>query len=164
MTVGIFSAKQIQDTLEEMGVSHLIWIPDSTFGSWEEALEQSSKLQLLRVCREGEAWPLAAGLHIAGASPVVVMQSTGLFESGDALRNVLFDLQLPLFAIIGARNWLIPDSPDSARRFTFPIVEAWGLKHVFIESEEQTSQLADHYAACQAARVPGAVVIAEGKG
>jgi len=62
--------------------------------------DKSHALTLLRVCREGEAWPLAAGLHLGGQSPLVIMQVTGLFESGDALRNVLFDLKLPIFAIL----------------------------------------------------------------
>ena len=74
-----------------------------------------SKLSLVRVCREGEAWTIAAGLYLGGQRPLVVIQNTGLFESGDALRNVLFDLGLPLFALIGYRNYLVPDSPDTAR-------------------------------------------------
>jgi hypothetical protein len=32
------------------------------------------------------------------------MQTTGLFESGDALRNVLFDLSLPIYSLIGVRK------------------------------------------------------------
>ena len=52
------------------------------------------------------------------------MQTTGLFESGDALRNTLFDLGLPLLAVIGARNWLVADSPDTAKRFAQPVLEA----------------------------------------
>ena len=120
-------------------------------------------MELVRICREGEAWPLAAGLLLGGKSPVVVMQATGLFESGDALRNTLFDLQLPIYAIVGARSWLVEGSRDSAKRFVEPILRAWGIDYVLIASEAQKSQLGVHYVACRQAERPGVALIAEGR-
>src|SRR5688572_13910263 len=128
----MFSGPEIVAALEAAGITHAIWVPDSTTGPWESALESSSSLSLVRVCREGEAWPLAAGLHLGGKTPLIIMQTTGLFESGDALRNVLFDLKLPILSLIGVRNWLVEGSRDSARRFAEPIFQAWGVKHVWI--------------------------------
>ena len=160
----MFTGSEIVATFEQLGVTHVVWVPDSTFGMWEAALEEASSLRLIRVCREGEAWPLAAGLHVGGQCPVIVMQTTGLFESGDALRNVLFDLQLPLFAVIGARNWLIPDSRDSAKRFAAGIIEAWGLDHVLIREEAEKPRLAQHYRDCLERQRAGAVLMAEGSG
>ena len=84
----MFTGQEIVHTLEQLGVSHVVWVPDSTFGTWEADLEASRRLELLRVCREGEAWPLAAGLQLGGQSPLIMMQTTGLFESGDALLEV----------------------------------------------------------------------------
>jgi sulfopyruvate decarboxylase TPP-binding subunit len=155
--------REIADTLVALGVTHVVWLPDSTLGAWEGALEAASGLTLVRVCREGEAWPLAAGLWLGGRQPIVVMQSTGLFESGDALRNALFDLRAPLFAVIGYRSYLIPDSPDSARTFAEPILRAWGIDYVVVASEQETTRLAEHYRACQAAGKPGAVLWGEGR-
>jgi sulfopyruvate decarboxylase TPP-binding subunit len=160
----MFTGPEIVDIFEQLGVTHVVWLPDSTFGLWEPALEAAQQLRLIRVCREGEAWPLAAGLHVGGKSPIVVMQTTGFFESGDAMRNVLFDLQLPIFAVIGARNWLIPDSRDSAKRFADPIVNAWGLDYVLIGEEADKPRLAEHYRACSDVKRPGAVLLAEGRG
>ena len=87
----MFAGKQVTGVLEAAGVTHVIWLPDSELGQWEADLEASRQLQLIRVCREGEAWTLAAGLWLGGCRPVILIQSTGLFESGDALRNTLFD-------------------------------------------------------------------------
>ncbi|MBC8356521.1 MAG: hypothetical protein H8E66_31460 [Planctomycetes bacterium] len=160
----MFTGSEIVEILEQSGVTHVVWLPDSTLGPWESDLESSSKLRLIRVCREGEAWPLAAGLLVAGQAPIVMMQTTGLFESGDAMRNVLFDLRLPVFAVIGARNWLVTDSGDSARRFTEPIVQAWGLDCVLIGQPSDKPKLADHYQACVHARQAGIVLLAEESG
>jgi len=156
----IFNGVEIESELRDLGVSHVIWIPDSDIGQWEPALE-SSPVDLIRVCREGEAWPLAAGLIVGGAAPIVVLQTTGLFESGDALRNVAHDLQLPVFAIVGARNWLNPASKDSAKRFAEPVLGAWDIDYVVIQSEQERPRLGEHYRHCQADNKPGIVLLAE---
>ena len=160
----MFQGTEIAAIFGELGISHAVWLPDSDLGKWESALEDSPQLRLLRVCREGEAWPLAAGLYLGGKSPIVMMQTTGLFESGDALRHVLFDLQLPLFALIGARNWLVPDSPDSARRFTQPILDAWQVDCLWVQQAGDKPKLAEFYRRQQQAARPGFAILAEGRG
>jgi sulfopyruvate decarboxylase TPP-binding subunit len=157
----MFTGTEVVAALEDLGITHVIWVPDSSTGSWETALTLSSKLQLIRVCREGEAWPLAAGLHVGGKSPLIVMQTTGLFESGDALRNVLFDLKLPIYALVGVRNGLAQQSRDSAKFFAEPIVRAWGIEAVWIRERAEFQLLTAHYRACQAANRAGMALLAE---
>ena len=126
---GRCSGQDVAVALEAAGFTHVVWLPDSHIGRWEEALE-SSPLALVRVTREGEAIALAAGLMLGGARPIVMIQCTGLFEAGDALRNVVYDLQLPLKLLVGVRNgqaFLQSRTNDSAARFTDPIVRAWGI-------------------------------------
>lgn len=159
----MYSGEEIVDTLSQLGVSHVVWLPDSALGPWEAALESSRDIELVRVCREGEAWPLAAGLHLGGKSPLVVMQTTGLFESGDALRNALFDFRLPLFSIIGARSWLVENSADTAKKFAEPILKAWGLDYRLVANADEKPKLAEHYRHCRQAGKAGAVLVAEGR-
>lgn len=159
----MFTGSEIAQALSQMEISHAIWLPDSIMGTWEKSLEASPTLQLIRVCREGEAWPLAAGLHLGGESPVVIMQTTGLFESSDAMRNVVFDLKLPIFAIVGARNWLVTGSQDSALRFTEPVMKAWSISHRLIATVDDKPKLVEHYHRCRQSNTAGAVLIAEGR-
>ncbi|HEY2838900.1 MAG TPA: thiamine pyrophosphate-binding protein [Pirellulales bacterium] len=160
----ILPGEQVVRTIEALGVTHVVWLPDSAIGPWQQALEASTSVTLVRVCREGEAWTIAAGLWLGGKRPLVVIQNTGLFESGDALRNVLFDLRLPIFALIGYRGYLVPNSADTAKLLTEPILHAWGIERVLIDSPEELPRLASFYRDCQAAGVPGVALIAEGKG
>lgn len=158
----MFTGPEIVAALQALAVTHVVWVPDTAVGPWEQALEAAAGLKLVRVCREGEAWPLAAGLHLGGQSPLVVMQTTGLFESGDALRNVLFDLKLPIFSLIGVRNALVGDSHDSAKTFAEPILRAWGIDCIWIAQPADKPLLAEHYHRCQSAGRAGAVLLAEG--
>jgi len=159
----MFSGEQMAAELTSLGFTHVVWLPDSTLGQWEKALSSAPRLKLIRVCREGEAWAIAAGLHLGGARPLVVIQCTGLFESGDSLRNAIYDYGLPLFAIVGYRSALNPAANDSARTFTEPNLKSWGLEFRLIDRPEKLLELRTHYNACRAANRPGVVLIAEGR-
>jgi sulfopyruvate decarboxylase TPP-binding subunit len=117
----------------------------------------------VRVCREGEAWQVAAGLYLGGATPLVMIQCTGLFESGDALRNALHDWKLPIFSIIGYRSYRdqakLPG--DTCLVFTEPILDAWRIDYRLITEPSQLGDIGQHYTVCRAAGRAGAVVIAE---
>lgn len=161
----MFSADEFVAQLDSQSVTHVVSVPDSTLGEWYPALQASTSISLIQVCREGEAWAVAAGLHVGGAAPVVLIQCTGLFESGDALRNAIHDYGLPLFAIIGYRSYLNQSSlpGDTARIFTEPILSAWQLDTVLIDAPDKKHLLTDHYRDCRAEGRPGIALLAEGR-
>jgi sulfopyruvate decarboxylase TPP-binding subunit len=161
----MFAGEQIAALLEQLGVTHVVTVPDSTIGRWQTAIEQRAATRLVRVCREGEAWQVAAGLHLGGATPLVLIQCTGLLESGDAIRNAIHDLGLPLFAIIGYRSYLNQDTipGDTCLIFTEPTLDAWKIDYRLITDETQVDEISAHWSACRRDNVPGAILLAEGK-
>ena len=160
----MFTPEEIVAAFTELGITHVVWIPDTTTGQWDNALQAAPEIQLIQVCREGEAWALAAGLYLGGAKPIVVIQCTGFFESGDAMRNIVHDYKLPIFALVGYSSYLNASSlpGDTCLKFTEPVLEAWALNTVFIDSEEKKPKLAEHYRACVENNVPGIALMAEG--
>ena len=160
----MFTPEEIVAAFTELGITHVVWIPDTTTGQWDNALQAAPEIQLIQVCREGEAWALAAGLYLGGAKPIVVIQCTGFFESGDAMRNIVHDYKLPIYGLVGYRSYLNASSlpGDTCLKFTEPVLEAWALNTVFIDSEEKRPKLAEHYRACVENNVPGIALMAEG--
>lgn len=123
--------------LESAGFTHLVWVPDSHLGTWDAALA-NSRLAPIRVCREGEAVGVAAGLMLGGASPVVAIQCTGFFEAGDAIRNVVHDLKLPLKMVVGVRSYRAfreGKSKDNCAHFAEKLVAAWELPFAWCDPE-----------------------------
>ncbi|MSU78328.1 MAG: hypothetical protein EXS16_09545 [Gemmataceae bacterium] len=150
--------------LERVGITHVVWIPDSELGTWEPALRASAKLTLVRVCREGEAFTLAAGLLLGGKKPIVMVQCTGLFEAGDALRNVVHDMKLPIFFVVGVRSWYLQQkeaTTDTCPIFSEPIMNAWQIQYRLLDSSHSADDLANAYLESQHADRAGAVLIAE---
>ena len=99
------TARSVVDSLIGCGTTHVVWLPDTESGFLYETLRDEPRLRLVPVCREGEAVPVAAGLLVAGQKPVIIIQSTGLYESGDSLRGMAIDYRLPLLFLIGYRGY-----------------------------------------------------------
>jgi sulfopyruvate decarboxylase subunit alpha len=161
----MFTGEQIVALLTDVGVTHVVTVPDSTIGPWQDAIARETRLGLVRVCREGEAWGVAAGLWLGGATPVVMIQCTGLFESGDALRNVLHDWKVPVFSFVGYRSYLNQDAipGDTCLTFTEPVLDAWRVDWRLIARPSELDVVRAHYLACRDAGRAGAALIAEGR-
>lgn len=161
----MFSGPQVSALLARLGITHVVTVPDSTIGQWEDAITSTPGVRLVRVCREGEAWAVAGGLCLGGARPLVMIQCTGLFESGDALRNILHDWKLPVPSVIGYRSYLSQDTlpGDTCLVFTEPILDAWGIDYRLVTKAAEVEFVAGHLEACLAAGQPGAILVAEGK-
>jgi sulfopyruvate decarboxylase TPP-binding subunit len=163
--ISAVTGAEVADLFAEMGITHVIAVPDSTLGPWHAAIRAHPALKLVSVCREGEAWAIAGGLHLGGARPLVLIQCTGLFESGDSLRNIVWDWKLPIFSVIGYRSYLKQDTlpGDTCLVFTEPLMDAWRLDWKLIVERAQLGEIASHYANCMQRGVAGAIVVAEGR-
>ena len=154
------TAGKIIDEFKKCGVTHIVCLPDSESQSVYEAIISQPDFTLVPVCREGEAIAIAAGLMLGGKEPVVLHQSTGFFESGDSVRGLALDLQLPLLLLIGYRGWR-HDSPmtDSAAIFIEPILDAWGIKHHLVETDDDVERISLGFKEAQETQKPVVVLI-----
>ncbi len=150
--------------LKQCGVSHVVWVPDSELGTWDKALSADRDVKLIRVCREGEAMAVAAGLLLGGRRPAVVIQCTGLFEAGDSLRNVVHDLKLPLFLIVGIRGYYAHQrgaTGDTCPVFAEPILRAWQIPYVLLDRRHTVTDLTAAFKRAREENRAAAVLLAE---
>ncbi|MFM7072816.1 MAG: hypothetical protein ACKO38_13590 [Planctomycetota bacterium] len=153
--------------LRSAGVAYLIGIPDSStaelFGRPlttlaagsperdvmdrdpperkrpERQLPDLERPAVITVCREGEAFALAAGLWAGGVRCVVWMQSTGLFASGDSIRSVGQELRVPVPLVVGWRGRLGKPNAgqfDTATELLEPTLQAWRIPYVLAETPD----------------------------
>ena len=81
------SASRLAAALEGLGVTHAVGLPDTSLSTLFRRLADGAVVRTVGVTREGEAFAVASGLWMGGATPVVLVQNTGLLEAGDALRG-----------------------------------------------------------------------------
>jgi len=158
------AASAVIDELLACGITHAVWLVDSETGSMYEALvaaEQAGRLETVPVCREGEAIPLAMGLLIGGKKPVVIIQNTGLFESGDALRGQAIDYQLPILMLIGYRGYREDPATivDSAATYLEPVLDAYRVPHWLLQGNNVHQLVRQAVAAAEERQGPVAILV-----
>ena len=135
-------SERIVQSLQDLGMSHAVGIPDNCSRIIYELLEVETRVEVVRVCREGEAWAVASGLWIGGKQPVVIIQNTGFLESGDALRGTAVEMGVPLVTLIDYRGHHTlsqprPEIVDSAARLFEPTLRAWEVPYHFLKDGEE---------------------------
>lgn len=132
----------IVEELKRNDITHVVWLPDSETNFMYHLLTNEPSLDLVPVCREGETMAIAAGLWVGGMKPVVLIQNTGIFESGDSIRGLGLDVNQPLVMLIGYRGWSRHGiTTDSAARFIEHILHAWGINYYLIEDDNDASRI-----------------------
>jgi sulfopyruvate decarboxylase TPP-binding subunit len=153
-------ADMIIAELKRCHITHVVWLAHSEVGPVYDIVVSDPEFTLVPVCREGEAVPVAAGLWMGGKNPVVLHQSTGLYDAGDSIRGLALALRLPLLLLIGYRGWRPkPPFTDSAATFLEPILDTWGIKHYLLDSPEGVGKVSMAYQEAHETSRPVAVLI-----
>jgi len=179
----ISTLETVLAALEGAGVTHVLGIPDNTSGPLFDALARHPSIRLVPVTREGEAFAVASGLWLGGASPLGVVQNTGLLESGDAIRGPAVRMGAPIPVVVTGRGYakmedagLGPDTPrtpalltraevDSVALVTEPTLDAWGIPYgVCRPGDDVAVALADLVTETTAGDHPRALVLTAGLG
>jgi sulfopyruvate decarboxylase subunit alpha len=209
----------IMDLFRELGVSHVVTVPDNTSAPILAALEgvgakaapgdaaaghapegaaaeaapegaaaghapegaaaeEAAPVRLLYATREGEAVALASGLWVGGACPVVLIQNTGLLESGDGLRGTASRMGAPLLLLVTLRGYrearalgvepgkgvsgregLVRPELDSAALMTEGTLQAWGIPFFHVRDGSDLSPVRDAWRTAVEEQRPVAVLL-----
>lgn len=158
----LLSPSSVIEQFKKNGITHVVWLPDSETNWMYMAMQEEPSFDLIPVTREGEALAIAAGLYAGGKKPVCLIQNTGMFESGDSIRGIALDVNLPVVMMIGYRGWTRHGvTPDSAARFTEPILDAWGIKYYLVESDADADRISTAFEEAEATNRPVAILVGD---
>jgi sulfopyruvate decarboxylase TPP-binding subunit len=132
----------VQAQLHKNGVTDVVWLPDTESSFMYKLLQEDPTLRIIPIAREAESMPIAAGLWIGGRKPIVMIQNTGFFESGDSVRGMAVDIAAPLVIIIGYRGWTRRGiTKDSAATITEPTLNAWRMNYYLVEHDGDVDRI-----------------------
>ena len=150
----------VVEELKKNNISHVVWLPDSETNFMYQLLTIEPSIDLVPVCREGETMAIAAGLWVGGARPIVLIQNTGIFESGDSIRGLGLDINQPLVMLVGYRGWTRRGiTNDSAAVFIEHILHTWGINYYLIETDEDADRISVAIAEADRTQKPVAVLV-----
>lgn len=172
----MLTTRRILDSLKQIGITHVVGLPDNSTAALFHELADDPDIYLITVTREGEAFATAAGLWMGGQSPLVLIQNTGLLESGDALRGTLTRMRLPVLCLISYRGFKsLPPTPpapltpddlsrrevDSVATLLEPTLRAWNLPYALVSDNSELGKLQTAYEQAQNESRPTAIIIAD---
>jgi len=149
--------------LHAAGCRDVVYVPDNPLSHvLAEIGERYRDVRLALATREEEAVGIAAGLYLGGRRPAVLLQSSGLGNSLNAVTSLAFPYQIPMVIVVSMRGdvgeWNAAQVPMG--RAVRPILDAIGIPHATIESPadaERTVALAA--ATAFATRMPAACLV-----
>ena len=160
MTANGFKASDIVRQLEALDVTHVVTLPDSETSGMYRALGDSDTIHMVPIAREGEAIPIATGLWAAGKKPVVVIQNSGVYESGDALRGLAIGVRVPIVMFVGYRGYTRHgDTPDTAAEMLEPYLHLWRIPYYLMETGEDVDRIPMAFERADETSLPVAVLI-----
>jgi sulfopyruvate decarboxylase subunit alpha len=132
MTVAPGWASAVCAGLHAAGSRHVVYVPDNPLSHVLRVLrEDYADVRTTLATREEEAFGIAAGLYLGGAKPTVMLQSSGLGNSLNAITSLLLPYKIPVLAIVSMRGdageW--NDAQVPMGRAVAPICDAIGVPH-----------------------------------
>jgi sulfopyruvate decarboxylase subunit alpha len=119
------------------GSRDVVYVPDNPLSHVLREFEsQYPDVRLLLATREEEAFGMAAGLYLGGRKPTVMLQSSGLGNSLNALTSLLLPYQIPALVVVSMRGdageWNAAQVPMG--RAVRSIFDAIGVPHSTVDS------------------------------
>jgi sulfopyruvate decarboxylase TPP-binding subunit len=156
-------APLIHSAIRELGVSHILSVPDTHQKTLLALLMADAELNTITLASEDEALCVNAGLWIGGAEPLVVIQNVGLFAAMNALRGVAMDMKVPTCMLVGqfGRDVSKPveDNASSGVRLIEPVLETMGVTFYRLDHESDLGVLRKAFDESRSGRKPVVVLI-----
>lgn len=126
------------------GSRHVVYVPDNPLSHVVRAFERErGDVRLVLATREEEAFGIAAGLYLAGARPTVMLQSSGLGNSLNAITSLLLPYQIPVLMVLSMRGdaseWNAAQVPMG--RALPAILDAMGLPRLTVDDPASAETL-----------------------
>jgi len=156
------SPETVLREIKKNGVTHVVWLPDSETNWLYLLMKADPALCLVAVSREGLAFSAAAGISVGGKTPVILIQNTGLMESGDSLRGWALGLNIPVVLMVGLRGWTRHGvTQDTAADYTEPFLNAFGIKYYLVENDADAPRISVAFDEAMKTMRPVAVLVGD---
>jgi sulfopyruvate decarboxylase TPP-binding subunit len=156
------SPETVLAQMKQNGVTDVVWLPDSETNWLYLLMKADPALRLIGVTREGHACSIAAGLAAGGCSPLILIQNTGLMESGDSLRGWLLGLNVPVVLMVGYRGWTRHGvNQDSAATYTERFLNAFNLTYYLVESDADADRISIAFQEATRTKQPVVVLVGD---
>ena len=148
--------------MKKNGVTHVVWLPDSETNWLFLLMKADPSLTLVGVNREGLAFSAASGIYAGGKTPLILIQNTGLMESGDSMRGWTMQMEVPVVLMVGYRGYTRHGvNTDTAATYTERFLNAFNIQYYLVEQDSDAERISIAFAEAKKTKRPVAVLVAD---
>jgi sulfopyruvate decarboxylase subunit alpha len=148
--------------MKKKGVTHVVWLPDSETNWLFVLMQADPSLTLVGVNREGLAFSAASGIYAGGKTPLILIQNTGLMESGDSMRGWAMQMEVPVVLMVGYRGYTRHGvNKDTAATYTERFLNAFNIQYYLDEQDSDAARISIAFAEAARTKRPVAVLVAD---
>jgi len=93
---------------------------------------------------------------------LILIQNTGLMESGDSLRGWAIGLNIPVVLMVGYRGWTRHGvNSDTAAVYTERFLNAFGVNYYLVEGDADAPRISIAFEEANRTKRPVAVLVAD---
>ena len=156
------SPETVLAQIKANGVTHVVWLPDSETNWLYLLMKADPTIELIPVSREGAAFSTAAGLSVGGKKPIILIQNTGLMESGDSLRGWAIGMNIPVVLMVGYRGYTRHGViQDTAATYTERFLNAFDVDYYLTEISEDAERITIAFNEAERTKRPVAVLVGD---
>jgi len=156
------SPEVVLQEMKKNGVTHVVWLPDSETNWLYLLMKAEPSLTLVGVNREGLAFSAASGIAAGGKTPLILIQNTGLMESGDSMRGWTIQMNVPVVLMVGYRGWTRHGvNTDTAATYTERFLNAFGIQYYLVEDGADAGRISIAFEEAKKTKRPVAVLVAD---
>ena len=156
------SPETVLAQMKKNGVTHVVWLPDSETNWLFLLMKDDPSLTLVGVNREGLAFSAASGIYAGGKTPLILIQNTGLMESGDSMRGWTIQMEVPVVLMVGYRGWTRHGvNKDTAATYTERFLNAFNINYYLVEEDADAERISTAFAEAKKTKRPVAVLVAD---
>ncbi len=130
-------ARTILDAFREEQIRNLVFLPDTVMGRLLALAEEDPAFRLIGVHREEEAVGILAGMFMAGQRGAMLVQSSGLGNTLNALGSLALAYRIPFPLLVSLRGELGEFNPAQLQmgRAVPGCLDALHIQHVTLRTE-----------------------------
>ena len=156
------SPETVMRQMKQNSVTDIVWLPDSETNWLFLLMQADPDLRLVGVTREGHGCSIAAGLYAGGRRPMMLIQNTGMLESGDSIRGWLMGLNVPIVLMVGYRGYTRHGvNTDTAATYTERFLMAFNISFYLVENDDDSDRITTAFQEAERTRKPVVVLVGD---
>lgn len=156
------SPETVMQQMKKNGVTDVVWLPDSETNWLYLLMKADPDLRLVGVTREGHGCSIAAGLYAGGRKPMMLIQNTGMLESGDSIRGWLMGLNVPIVLMVGYRGYTRHGViTDTVATYTERFLMAFNINFYLVENDADSDRISIAFAEAERTKRPVVVLVGD---